>query len=85
MRYRFRCQAIPMTRGDTPASRRTRTSLRCGSTESQVPGAAALLRELAARRDKPRGRPSWVGTLHAGPDFAERSEDILRSELGRLA
>jgi hypothetical protein len=53
--------------------------------EDKVPGAAALLRELAARRDKPRSRPSWAGTLRAGPDFAERSEDILRSELGRPA
>jgi hypothetical protein len=53
--------------------------------EDKVPGAAALLRELAERRDKPRSRPPWVGMLHAGPDFAERSEDILRSELGRRA
>jgi hypothetical protein len=53
--------------------------------EDKVPGAVALLRELAARRDKPRTRPSWTGTLRAGPGFAERSEDILRSELGRPA
>ena len=53
--------------------------------EDKVPGAAALLRELAARRDKPRSRPSWAGALRAGPDFAERSEDMLRSELGRPA
>jgi hypothetical protein len=53
--------------------------------DDKVPGAVALLRELAARQDKPRSRPSWVGTLRAGPDFAERSEDILRSELGRPA
>jgi hypothetical protein len=53
--------------------------------EDKVPGAAALLRELAARRDKPRRRPSWAGTLRAGPDFAERTEDILRSELRRPA
>jgi hypothetical protein len=53
--------------------------------EDKVPGAAVLLRELAARRDKPRARPSWAGTLAAGPDFAQRSEDILRSELGRPA
>ena len=31
--------------------------------EDKVPGAAALLRELAARRDKPRSRPSWAGAL----------------------
>ena len=53
--------------------------------EDKVPGAAALLRELAARRDKSRNRPSWAGALRAGPDFAERSEEILRSELGRPA
>jgi hypothetical protein len=53
--------------------------------EDKVPGAVALLRELAARRDKPRTRPTWAGTLRAGPDFAERSEDMLRSGLGRPA
>lgn len=53
--------------------------------EDKVPDAAALLRELAERGYKPRSRPSWVGTLRAGPDFAERSEEILRSELGRPA
>jgi hypothetical protein len=53
--------------------------------EDKVPGAVALLRELAGRRDKPRSRPSWAGTLRAGPGFAKRSEDILRSELGRPA
>jgi hypothetical protein len=47
--------------------------------EDKVPGAVALLRELAARRDKPRTRPSWTGTLRAGPDSAERSEDILHA------
>jgi hypothetical protein len=46
--------------------------------EGKVPGAVALLRELAARRDGPRSRPSWVGTLRAGPDLAERSGDMLR-------
>ena len=50
-----------------------------------VPGAAELLRELAARRGRPQGRPSWFGALRAGPDFAERSEEILRVELGRPA
>lgn len=53
--------------------------------EDKVPGPAALPRELAARRDKPRSRPSWAGTLRAGPDFAERSEVLLSSELGRPA
>jgi hypothetical protein len=40
---------------------------------------------MVRERDKPRSRPSWAGTLRAGPDSAERSEDILRSELGRPA
>ncbi|MGH3501420.1 MAG: hypothetical protein ACRDQA_11120 [Nocardioidaceae bacterium] len=51
--------------------------------EDKVPGAAALLRELTDHADRPRRRPDWFGALHAGPDFAERSEDILREELGR--
>jgi hypothetical protein len=53
--------------------------------EDTVPDAAALLRELAARQGRPPGRPSWFGALRAGPDFAERSEEILRAELGRPA
>jgi hypothetical protein len=53
--------------------------------EDKVPGAAVLLRQLAALGDGSRSRPSWFGALHAGPDFAERSEDILRDELGRSA
>lgn len=53
--------------------------------DDTVPDAAALLRELAARQSQPPGRPSWFGALHAGPDFAERSEEILRAELGRPA
>jgi hypothetical protein len=53
--------------------------------EESVPGATELLRELAAVRSRQRGRPSWFGALQAGPDFAERSEEILRAELGRPA
>jgi hypothetical protein len=53
--------------------------------DETVPGAAELLRELAARHARPRRRPSWFGALSAGPDFAERSEEILHSELGRSA
>ena len=46
--------------------------------EDAVPGAAELLRELAARRSRrQRSRPSWFGALQAGPDFAERSEGDL--------
>jgi hypothetical protein len=41
------------------------------------------LRELAGRRDKPRSRPSWAGMLRVGPDFAEQSDDLLRTGLGR--
>jgi hypothetical protein len=51
--------------------------------DETVAGAAELLRELAARHGRPRRRPSWFGALSAGPDFAERSEEILRDELGR--
>ena len=53
--------------------------------DDTVPGAAELLRDLAARQGRPRRRPSWFGALSAGPDFAERSEEILRAELGRPA
>lgn len=53
--------------------------------EETVPSAAELLRDLAARRSRQRSRPSWFGALRAGPDFAERSEEILRTELGRPA
>ncbi len=53
--------------------------------EETVPSAAELLRELAAGRSRQRSRPSWFGALQAGPDFAERSEEILRTELGRSA
>jgi len=53
--------------------------------DDTVPGAAELLRELAARQGRLQSRPSWFGALRAGPDFAERSEDILRVELGRPA
>ncbi len=53
--------------------------------EETVPSATELLRELAARRSRQRTRPSWLGALQAGPDFAERSEEILRTELGRSA
>jgi hypothetical protein len=47
--------------------------------------AAELLRELATQSARLRRRPSWFGALSAGPDFAERSEEILRNELGRSA
>lgn len=53
--------------------------------EETVPRATDLLRDLAARRSRQRSRPSWFGALQAGPDFAERSEEILRTELGRSA
>jgi hypothetical protein len=53
--------------------------------EDTVLSATELLRELAARRVRQRTRPSWFGALRAGPDFAEHSEEILRTELGRSA
>jgi hypothetical protein len=53
--------------------------------DDTVPGAVELLRELAARQGRSRSRPAWFGGLSAGPDFAERSEDILRSGPGRPA
>jgi len=31
----------------------------------------------------PAGRFSFAGIMHAGPGYAERSKDILRTELGR--
>jgi hypothetical protein len=51
--------------------------------QDQLPSAATLLRELAGRRDKPRSRPSLAGMLRVGPDFAEQSDDLLRTGLGR--
>ncbi len=53
--------------------------------EETVLNATELLRELAAGRSWQRSRPSWFGALRAGPDFAERSDEILRTELGRSA
>jgi len=53
--------------------------------EDKVLLCCCAARQLAALRDGSRSRPSWFGALHAGPDFAERSEDILRAELGRSA
>ena len=59
--------------------------LKLADSVRPLPGAAELLRELAARHSRPRRRPSWFGGVNAGPDFAERSEEILRNELGRSA
>jgi hypothetical protein len=53
--------------------------------EETVPNATELLRELAAGMSRLRSRPSWFGALQAGPDYAERSDEILRTELGRSA
>jgi hypothetical protein len=50
--------------------------------------AGELLRLADALLDRPasRPRPSWVGALtSAEPDLAERSEEILRTELGHHA
>jgi hypothetical protein len=56
-----------------------------GLGEEAVASAAELLRDLAAWRSRQRSRPSWFGALRAGPDFAERSGEILRTGLGRPA
>ncbi|GAA1767654.1 hypothetical protein [Luedemannella helvata] len=41
---------------------------------------------LLDRQRTPRPRPTWVGALaNAEPDLAERSEEILRTELGHNA
>ncbi|WP_330250634.1 hypothetical protein OG874_31075 [Nocardia sp. NBC_00565] len=50
--------------------------------EDQVPAAAAFLRQLA-RPAAGRREFGCAGTLTAEPDFGERSEDILRDEIGR--
>jgi len=61
-----------------------------------TPDQARALRAVALQfvRDEPTGPPreseadvparrlSFVGIGHAGPDLAERSQEILRSELG---
>jgi hypothetical protein len=49
-----------------------------------LPSAGAFLRQLAGgHRDAPARRHlSFVGTLDAEPDLAERSAEILREELG---
>jgi hypothetical protein len=50
--------------------------------DDRVPAAVALLRQLAGSA-RPRREFSCTATLSAEPDLAERSEDILRDELGR--
>lgn len=37
---------------------------------------------VQADTDVPARQFSFAGIMHAGPDYAERSEEILRSELG---
>jgi hypothetical protein len=58
----------------------------------QVADARARLAELVAEHtresdpmlaDEPVRTFSFVGLMHAGPDFAERSEDLLREGFGR--
>ena len=64
-----------------------------------TPDQARALRAVALQfvRDEPTGLPrepqsdvpgrrlSFVGIGHGGPDLAERSQEILRSELGGLS
>jgi hypothetical protein len=52
--------------------------------EGQAAEALELLRKRYAAPIGRRRLP-FVGALHAEPDFAERSEDILRDGLGRTA
>ncbi|WP_061294445.1 hypothetical protein [Herbidospora cretacea] len=46
--------------------------------EEKVAPVLRLVRDQFADSPKVRHLP-WIGTMEAGPDFAERSEDILRS------
>jgi hypothetical protein len=55
-----------------------------GLDDGQAAEALELLRERYASTGERRRLP-FVGVLHAEPDFAERSEDILRDGLGRTA
>ncbi|MBF6213066.1 hypothetical protein IU433_27125 [Nocardia puris] len=47
----------------------------------RIPAATALLRQLV--RPTARREFSCTGTLSAEPDLAERSEEVLRDEIGR--
>ena len=53
--------------------------------EDQAAEVLDLLRERLKRPVGTRRALPFVGTLDAEPDFAERSEEILREELGRTA
>jgi hypothetical protein len=53
--------------------------------DGQAAEALELLRARYARPTMVRRRLPFVATLHAEADFAARSEDILREELGRTA
>jgi hypothetical protein len=54
--------------------------------ETQAAEALDLLRERYDISELPDDRRlPFIGALTAEPDFAERSEEILRGELGRAA
>lgn len=60
-------------------------SLVDGLDDHQAAEVIELIRERYPREAAKRRRLPFVATLHAEPDFAERSEEILRNELGRSA
>ena len=49
-------------------------------SEDEVRDLLALVRQRTA--EPTLRRPSWIGMLHEGPDFAKNAKDSLRAELG---
>jgi len=53
-------------------------------TEAEVGSVLALVRDhVEDQNAQQRRRLSFAGLLHAEPDLAARSEEILRAEFGR--
>jgi hypothetical protein len=63
-----------------PTERDTLQHLVEDMSEDEVRALLALVRQRTAE-PAPR-RPSWIGMLHEGPDFAKNAKDTLRAELG---
>ena len=63
-----------------PTERDTLRHLVEEMSEDAVRDLLALVRQRTGE-PTPR-RPSWVGILHEGPDFAKKAKDTLREELG---
>ncbi|MBB6377783.1 hypothetical protein BKA01_005043 [Pseudonocardia eucalypti] len=40
----------------------------------------AVVRQRSGEQ-APKRRPSWVGALHEGPDFAKQAKETIRAEL----